>query len=325
MRSYAAIAGFLVVVSVLVWLHHFIPQGTSSDALWIILLAFVVVLPLIGPLLARRIPTLLDYLARTFKRFNAPLGFGGEFRDPPEALQAPSTHVDRLAEDLVTPLRQSILESGEDQAANTYRQVMTTYGSVIVQRVLEIAAQRSDIVYVDLGAGDKWLLPNLYFFALLLQSGTCVRQLLFTHKVGENEGVFAGMCPPSVLLVHINAQYPLYVTAAQSIREPEPSGWPSKPLKFFQTINEQAPNYPDSSSTPNWVTVSSIRSQLGIELDVAEVIEAQGELTRPDLIRVFLSPTRFIPIISGGQVRYVLDHWKVSAAATRQAATEALK
>jgi hypothetical protein len=315
-RAYTVVILIFVALGVIIWLHGFVPQKAAQDLPWIMLLTLLVALPLAAPYLRSS----LDYLRETFSEIRGPGGTGLSFRDPPPDVQPRTTDVESVEEamprpEIPTPSQpvegQLAAPLDEEQTANAYLGIMTSAGMSVIQRVVEIERQGSELVFVGLGSGDRWLLPNLYFLALLLQAVTCVRELVFTHQVGGVDQVYAGMCPPSRLVQRIDARFPAYAAAARSLRDPH-SDWPSFPDRFFNGLIEQSPDYPEISRAQIWVSVAALRNQVGIDFEVVEPIETSGTRTAPNWRAVFASPSRYVPVTENGRVQFVIDQWKWS-------------
>lgn len=197
-----------------------------------------------------------------------------------------------------------------------YVSAMTSASHVIIEKVREIAAVRAEVVSVDLGAGRRWLVPNLYFFALLLDSRTSVKQLVFTETKERDDGFFVGMCPPREVVKTLGFEAPTLNTAAAATDYRYAALEHALGMNFFAAAQAAAPNEQDVLR--RWVSSDYLQSVLGPALRT-DRIQWRDELTADDL-RVILSGDRqLLAAVQREKYLFALDVGRVAIAVARHA------
>src|SRR5215212_10145703 len=73
------------------------------------------------------------------------------------------------------------------------------------------------VVVIDLQAGGKWLLPNLYFLMRLLETEPVISELVFTEAQGGTDGYVVGTWGPMTSRRRVEHAVPNYAEAAAEL------------------------------------------------------------------------------------------------------------
>lgn len=290
------LAAFLCVLVAL-------PEVASPRALkaipWLLLLALVVVLPFaleyLRPLLSQvKFGNLLEF---TFRQAQAE-GVGSD--------------------DLAAKLRQLDPSS---ITAQGYASWMQTSSSVIIDKVKDLQQGRAEVLTIDLGAGNVWVIANLYFLALLVSVRTSVRQLAFAATQAQAERRFVGMCAPEDLIGRVGTQLPNLLTA-----QAKTSYWyggldANLGSQFFASLNQALSADGQAQEYKRWVTESWLRDLLGTSLQQGQV-EWRDRLESEAYRFILAYPHRYVAAVRAGQYLFPIDQYRVSLDIARSAARQ---
>jgi hypothetical protein len=189
----------------------------------------------------------------------------------------------------------------------------------------------SPAAVIDLRDGHKWLLPNLYFLARLLELEPVVKQLVFTEIRGAEDGYLVGTCQPGDLRHGIERAVDGYATASANIPPLQ------TPIDFKDGVQTQLLGTAfvllENALPPatvagvvgvdparGFVSGEMLRSGVlrGIVSSVAiEVETVSGNLSEQDARAVIEAPYRFVPATTGGRLANVIDRERVALAVAR--------
>jgi hypothetical protein len=200
----------------------------------------------------------------------------------------------------------------------------------IVERAKEIAAGNDQCVEVDLGEGDKWLLPNLYFLAWVLEQWTCVSLLVFKKTEGNRRPIYVACTSPKELRERIAAARPIFqppteeaeknasLTSAGNVffgelaknietagAEPEEAGEPKSA--------EAGEAQPEELKPPEWVT-QDLLEKVAYEVLTFESVEIkyEDELSSEELRAILGFPRPFVPTTKKQHFKKTADQCRVA-------------
>ncbi len=298
--GYQAVALFAVVFAALLWLRATLPKGTFDGVEWLVLLALIAALPL-----------LLNYVRPLLGGLEVGALLKLTFREVNE-VEAASAGLKELEESLAG------LNPTQMQAPQ-YASAMTSFASVIVDRVKEIATLGSEVTLVDLGAGNRWVWANLYFLALLLEHRTQVRQLVLVEVRDGREDVFVGMCSPQELRAHLTMVLPHLSRATEATDSRFGKLDNDLGMQFFQALTGMIANDPHADEYKRWVMSSSLRPIMGTSLNSA-ALEWMGQLSRDDYRTLLEGEQPYLAAIRDEQFAFVFDQRRVALPIARKAA-----
>jgi hypothetical protein len=239
---------------------------------------------------------------------------GGSIKLQDAEAPQPPVDLDNVAVGLRGMLAQA---TGERQVAAT----MTSGSASIITTAKDLSAQGTGAIPVDLGVGDKWVLPNLYFLALVLERWTRVDVVVFTHTDGQRTGIYVACTSPEALRLRIGVARPEFETAAQSTRD---GSLNAAGGMFFNQLGQQlqaraAPTAPDTP--PEWVDANNLL-ELARGALTQDSVEIEPDDAIPiDAIRAILAfPQPFVPLTRlDKQLVSIADQNKVALKLARRA------
>ncbi len=303
MRIGAGLAiAFLFVVTflcLLLALPEIVPPAALDVIPWLLLLALVVVLPLA-----------LEYLRPLVSQVK----FGNLMEFTFRQVQAEGA----ASDDLAAKLKQ-VDPSGI--TAQVYASWMQTSSLVIIDKVKDLQQGRAEVLTIDLGAGNVWVIANLFFLALLASARTNVRQLAFTATQAQAERRFVGMCAPEDLIGRVGTQLPSLLKA-QSQTEYRYGGLDTNlGSQFFVSLNQALPGDGQAQEYKRWVTESWLRDLLGTSLQQGQV-EWRDRLESEAYRFILAYPHRYVAAVRAGQYLFPIDQYRVSLDIARSAARQ---
>jgi hypothetical protein len=191
-------------------------------------------------------------------------------------------------------------------------------------------AGASPVGVIDLQAGDKWLWPNLYFLARMLETDTLVSQLVFTEARGGSDGYVVGSCRPDELRRKIEQRVPSYARASQVVEIPSQldvddpvsaQEFGNAFTAFRQQVSTTAAVTPDFMS--GYVTADQVRTTFLGLLSPTAVEVASGPLGEEDVRPVLESPHRFVPATLAERLAGLIDRDAVALDVARAAVRSA--
>jgi len=274
------VAAFLVLLAGLVTLREELPPDAMRDLSWLLVIAFIPLLPVFLPVVSRYMTGLRA----------GPVEFS--FRELQPAQVAPES---------------AAVEDVALRFAGASIAEMSTRSRDIVARVREIEAERTEVVPVDVG-GEHWRLAGLYFFAFLLESRTDVRRLIL-----EQDGVFVGKCVPRTLRRAIEREHPLY----QDVRKKTPMiDLDRAGERFFRSLAETGCGE-EAAFSPT-ATAGELSHVLGASLERSSIERRDLDEAR-GLRRILSSESRYVAVVDRGRFLYVVDQYRVSLEIARRA------
>lgn len=183
---------------------------------------------------------------------------------------------------------------------------------------------------IDLQAGNKWLWPNLYFLARMLETDTLVSQLVFTEARGGSDGYVLGSCRPDELRRHIEQRVPSYASASQGVAIPSQLDLdkPASAQAFgdaFKAFREELSK--PVGATPEfangYVTSDQIRTNFLGLLNPTAIEAVSGPLGEKDVQAVLESPHRFVPATLAERLAGLIDREAVALEVARAAVRSA--
>jgi hypothetical protein len=195
-------------------------------------------------------------------------------------------------------------------AAQDYARMMTSASQAIVAKTAEIAvSEEANVVVVDLGTGDKWLLPNLFFLALMLERWTCVTLLVFTKTEDDNENLYIACAPPRKLRQALEDARPDLGKARAVIEDA--SLHAAGQLFFDRLADTTVPGA--APEPPTWVNgellVKMARDALTLE---AVEIESRIELSTDEMRGILAFPHRYVPVTMETRLIAIVDQTRIS-------------
>jgi hypothetical protein len=185
----------------------------------------------------------------------------------------------------------------------------------------------SPVVIIDLQEGRKWRLPNLYFFARLLEIEPIVSQLLLTEVRRGIDGYLVGVCRPLDLRRQIEQSLPAYGNAAATISlstqlDLGDAVQATEPANAFQALSQALGPWSGGDDDPahGYVTPERIVALLGEALLSTLAVEGSTDTLSDEDVRAVLSaPHRFVPATSDGRVVGLIDREAVALVVARAA------
>ena len=189
--------------------------------------------------------------------------------------------------------------------AQEYTSSMQTGSSVIIDKVKEIQQQRAEVLLVDLGSGDKWVVSNLYLLSLLAASRTNIRQLVFIATNAQTERRYVGMCAPEDLIGHVGTRLPSLVVAQSKTAYHFGSLVDYKlGEQFFSALNSALPGDSQAEQYKRWVTQGWLSATLGTALHEGQV-EWRDRLDSEAYRFILAYPHQYVAAVRNGQ--YLCD------------------
>jgi hypothetical protein len=219
--------------------------------------------------------------------------------------EVPKVDLDDVAERLQQTL------AGASAAQASVR--MTSASQAIIDKAKEAADTDARFVPVDLGVGNKWLLPNLYFLALVLERWTDVVIIVFTKPEGDREDVYVACARPQALRDRLSAERPDLAAAAQSaLDDLDAAG-----QHFFSRLAEQLQVEDDQEAAPRpptWVDASLLLQVARAALILESVqIQPEGDVSAKTLGAIIDYPLPCVPVTrADGRLAGVIDQSRIA-------------
>jgi len=295
----AAVAG-LIVLRALVDAVDFLSVG------WIIVLAFVPLVPWLLPRLGTFLKTISPYV-QSVKLGGVQFDLREVTR---EAISVPTSGALALV-----PNDVGALSSG-------------TSIKELMDSLRDFRRKGSGpVVVIDLQTGTKWRLPNLYFLAHLLEIEPVILQLVFTEAHGAVDGYVVGTCTPGDFRAHVERAVPSYATAVAANPIPEgqdlddPAQAQALGTSYMQLRQTLAPVAP--AAAVGWVTTQSVRDIVGSVLSTTAIEASGGTLSEADVRAAIESPYRYVPATTEGRLSGLIDREAVALIVARAAVAKA--
>lgn len=195
---------------------------------------------------------------------------------------------------------------------------MTSMSRSIIDKATEAYEKGTGVVPVDLGQGDKWVLPNLYFLALVFERWTRVEVLVFTETAGARDQVFVACASPRDLRKQLDVVRPEFNGPAKQAVD---GSLNSAGATFFGKLDEQQLVPPGEQPEPLvWVTGESLL-ELGSDALIKTSIEVEEEddISRDELLKILAFPHRFVPTTHDKRLVTIVDPAKISRRLARSA------
>jgi hypothetical protein len=190
----------------------------------------------------------------------------------------------------------------------------------------------AEVIRVDLGTASKrtWKFPNLYFFTLLLELRSGVRNLLFVHQRDDGRHEFITMCDPRSLREDLERLSPQFGVAAAKWKRTQDRSVLEQPknISFEEALQEadnelsgsvrssdargRQPSYLDG-----WVEPQGLLRVLGPHVNLCRIPWKQ-RLTRDDYLAILSCSDPYVAVIKDGSLESVLDRDRVALAVARQ-------
>jgi len=279
-----------------------LPDDAMRDAPWIFAIAVLVLLPLA----IARWPGAPGAVASRVRGVK----IAGLLEVDLGDVAAPSKGTDMLA-GVLEPLNNAAV------AAPT-QQIETTTVWSISAKATELRAGKTEAFIIDLGLGRRWRLPNLYFFARVLEQRTFVRQLVFVDERGQADagdlGHYLGTCTPHQLQGAIEAHSEQYARAGAN---PPPG---EELAAQFQSLRQHLQG---ADGLHDWVSEATLLRFVGREVLRADTpLDADGPLTPRDFGRIVCGTARFVPILRRERLRFIADRDLIALAVATRAIAE---
>jgi hypothetical protein len=217
------------------------------------------------------------------------------------AAQAKSIGLDDVAN--------AIPEGVASQDTSQFAQMMSSIASQVVDKSREIAATGIRVVRVDLAKGDKWLLPNLYFFVWLVERWTPVSLVTFTKTEGDRQHIYFACATPSDLRRQLAEAEPTLAVATPRADDVSLS---QAATAFFGNLAE-AGTVAERAESPRWVN-AEVLVQLADPVLTYEAVEIEcdDDLSSDELRAILCFPHRFVPITRKERFATSIDKCRVS-------------
>ncbi|MGH8895349.1 MAG: hypothetical protein ACRDWY_18885 [Actinomycetes bacterium] len=202
------------------------------------------------------------------------------------------------------------------KAAPSVVQVMKDSSSHIVEKTKEIALSKEQVVVVGLGAGDKWLLANLYFLAYMLGQWTSVAVLVFTESASGSDALYVACGSPQALRDRLEDVQPelLQARAAATNTPLDQAG-----RTFFSQLDTQPPTS-QLQPQPTWVTGALLQELAGNAVTTTSVeIKSRDELTVTELRAIVDFPYSYVPVTQARVLVTTVDQNQVALRLSRSA------
>jgi hypothetical protein len=182
---------------------------------------------------------------------------------------------------------------------------------------------------IDLQAGTKWRLPNLYFLAHLLEIEPVILQLVFTEMRGVVDGYVVGTCTPGDFRAQVERAVPSYAVAV--VANPVPQGQDLDDPAQAQALGTTYMQLRQSLASPGapedpavgWVTTQRVREIVGSVLGMTTIEARGGTLDEADVRATIESPYRYVPATTEGRLSGLVDREAVALTVARAAVATA--
>jgi hypothetical protein len=200
------------------------------------------------------------------------------------------------------------LQGAAAVAAEDFAGAMSSLAMSITDKARDVYEKGTGVVPVDLGNGDKWLLPNLYFLALVFERWTRVEVLVFTKgEAGTADRFFVGCTSPRDLRRELDATRPEFAAAAAGVAD--------RPLAeagstFFGQLHAQDEagqgGAPAQQPTPVTEDVLRAVAPKALIRDSVEVAK-EDDMSRNELLQILAFPHRYVPITNKKRLVTIVD------------------
>jgi hypothetical protein len=190
---------------------------------------------------------------------------------------------------------------------------------------------------IDLQAGDKWRLPNLYYLSIILGVDQAARVFFFTEMRDSVDGYFIRSCPPKEFCRLVEKAIPAYSRARSAVTfpvgvnlaNPKTAQALADAFVTFQNALHQDPGAPPltagalpmnpgAADDPVFGFVSGQRIQEIVVAPPGLVVESPGEMLTGETLRAVVSAADpYVPKTSSGRLRGVIDRDKVAFSVAR--------
>jgi hypothetical protein len=185
------------------------------------------------------------------------------------------------------------------------------------------------VVVIDLQAGAKWRLPNLYFLAHLLEIEPVILQLVFTEMRGGVDGYVVGTCTPGDFRAQVERAVPSYAVAVAANPIPQaqnlddPAQAQALGTSYMQLHQLLASPAVAGDPAGGWVTTQRVREIVGSVLGKTAIEARGGTLGEADVRAVIESPYRYVPATTEGRLSGLVDREAVALTVARAAVAAA--
>jgi hypothetical protein len=291
--GYVLALAYVALVALLVGLRSVLDEDVQ-DLPWLLLIGLVVVLPAAIPFLAAAIREMRPSLTAV------KLGSLLELRFT--ELHAQAAGLGRIEE---------ILPAAETGAN------LATGAPSMEETVASLRASRAEVLRIDLAAGRKWRMRNLFLLARAVAADTAVRQIVFVRDVDGSDVSFVGSCSP-VTLQEKFQRLPGYPEAARQLAQ-------ANGMVAQLGVLDAALAGPESAGqVPIHAHRQSLELVLGEDLETGSV-EEPLEMNPAEYCRLLRRRERFIAVTQHGAYRYSLSQDRIVNVVSRALAVEALQ
>jgi hypothetical protein len=211
-------------------------------------------------------------------------------------------------------------------AAQTIAQnIQMVIGTGVSQAIKQI--QPTELIPVDIGAGDSWWSTRLYLLAALAKDYTGVRRIVFVETLGDRDNCFIGMAMPAAVcraLARQTLQLEVAYRTARSKIPVNPSGEPADEVELLiQTFLGELNSAGGEFLVKNEVTKPFLKQWLCQDLSVPAVEWDGSPPDRPLLwYKIMGAESPFVALVSSQQLKLVVNRdaeaLKIANTAIRQ-------
>jgi hypothetical protein len=160
----------------------------------------------------------------------------------------------------------------------------------------ELKEKNKDWFVVNLGKGNRWIVPNLYYLIYLLEREVLIKQIVFIETQNV-DNVYIGMCSPSEVLKSLTQRYPGLADAVGEIR------WQGTDVNhsvsaqsFFQYLNYKG----NQEMFDIWLNSSVLCQSIGLNL-IWKSISWKEKYKEKDYTRIILSAYPYTAVVKDGR------------------------
>jgi len=270
---------------------------------WLVALVLIPLLPWALPRLGAFIQTMSHYVSR--------VGIG--------ALQLDLRAVTDAA--IAVPTSGVLASLPNDQAAlSTSTGITDVIASL---RALRIQGG-APCGIIDLQAGTKWRLPNLYYLSVVLEVDPVVAMLFFTETRRGIDGYFVRMSRPGEFRQQIEQAVPAYAAARAAVQLPQRGDLTSQNTaqELANAFSLFKGNLSQNPGTDDHVFgfVSAERLNELVVSPAGPVVESAGDALSGEPLRMVLTAAdRYLPTTTAGRLSGLIDRDVVALAVARAA------
>lgn len=277
-------------------------SASLSQPLWALVVAAALTIPVLTPWLARHVLPRLQSI---------------KIASVEIALQEVrvSTQVVSLAAQLGSNL-------ADDLPLSEYATQMTSLSSSIIEAIKAAQAAEYEVLPVDFAT--RWVVPNLYFLALMAKQKTSVRQIAFVDSRVIPDRFVCTSSPGEVITV-LEWQHPELREAARAARfDQDPrNAEPAAGTEFFQQLGVIYGRTPAATTervktlTPE--TLLWILGEAG-HRDTVQWASPPGER---EYRAVLASDSAYVAALKGSQLLFLVSRERIATAVARSALKQA--